>query len=98
MSVAQNETMKQLNFVTVLFLPLTFLAGYFGMNFEQFPSLKTSDTYFWYLATPITVVTVVVLLRQEISRRMWRMVWGKRFRRAERGGSMRSRGKDGTDV
>lgn len=92
MSVAQNETMKQLNFVTVLFLPLTFLAGYFGMNFEQFPSLKTSDAYFWYLATPITVVTIVVLLRQEISRRMWRVVWGERFRRAGNGGGRQARG------
>ncbi|MBM3944465.1 MAG: magnesium/cobalt transporter CorA [SAR202 cluster bacterium] len=42
----QNETMKLLAVVATTFLPLTLLAGIYGMNFENMPELSTRWGYF----------------------------------------------------
>jgi len=49
--------MRQLTTVTVIFLPLTFLAGYFGMNFSQDfwkVLIYNGPLYFWVIAIPTT--------------------------------------------
>ena len=42
----QNETMRVLSVVATIFLPLTLLAGIYGMNFEYMPELKVAWGYF----------------------------------------------------
>lgn len=80
----QNESMRQLTVVTCLFLPLTFLCGFFGMNFEDFPELKNSaNRYFWTIAVPSVVATMLFLMRDKI--------WRWTVRQADRGLIIRGR-------
>ncbi len=41
----QNEVMRILTIVSSIFIPLTFMAGIYGMNFEQMPELKQGMAY-----------------------------------------------------
>jgi magnesium transporter len=45
MSHRQNETMKVLTLVGSIFIPLTFIAGIYGMNFEYMPELQNRLGY-----------------------------------------------------
>jgi Mg2+ and Co2+ transporter CorA len=60
-SAFQNETMERLTFATIIFLPLTFLTGYFGQNFDPFPVLKNGTDYFWKWAVPAVLCTMIML-------------------------------------
>lgn len=41
-----NERMKVLTIVSTIFIPLTFIAGIYGMNFINMPELQMMDGYF----------------------------------------------------
>nr|XP_019048093.1 hypothetical protein I302_01858 [Kwoniella bestiolae CBS 10118]OCF27023.1 hypothetical protein I302_01858 [Kwoniella bestiolae CBS 10118] len=60
LSFQTNESMERLSIVTVVFLPLTFIASYFGMNFEDFPEIQQSVSYFWKVALPCTIAFFVI--------------------------------------
>ena len=60
-----NKVMKKLTVVSVVFLPLTFLVGVYGMNFENLPELKWrfGYGYFWMLVV-VVVGGLLALLRR----------------------------------
>lgn len=41
-----NEIMKVLTLMASIFIPLTFVAGIYGMNFENMPELRSKNGYF----------------------------------------------------
>lgn len=56
LSYRMNSVMKVLTVITTIFVPLTFLVGVYGMNFENMPELKWHYGYFWLLGFMLVVV------------------------------------------
>lgn len=59
-SFKTNEIMRLLTVVSIFFLPLNFLAGLYGMNFENMPELKAPHGYFVVLAIMLTVAISIL--------------------------------------
>lgn len=67
-SMRQNQVMQTLTIVTAIFMPLTLLAGWYGMNFSTMPEL----TYrYGYLIAVILAVVVVVAEIILFKRKKW---------------------------
>lgn len=60
LSNRMNEVMKVLTIISTIFIPLTFIVGVYGMNFEHMPELKWGHGYYliWgiMLALGLTMV------------------------------------------
>lgn len=63
-----NEIMKLLTLVSTVFIPLTFLAGIYGMNFETMPELKWRHGYF---ATWCVIIFIACCLIYYFYKRGW---------------------------
>ena len=50
-----NSVMKTLTIVSAIFIPLTFIAGVYGMNFDNMPELRTQTGYFWTLGGMVAI-------------------------------------------
>lgn len=69
----QNDSMKMLTVVATIFMPLTLLAGIYGMNFEYMPELKWHWAYFCVLG--IIVLAIIVMIWRFWARK-W-ITWGR---------------------
>ncbi|KAJ7785209.1 magnesium transporter [Mycena maculata] len=65
-----NEVMRRLMLVTVIFLPLSVLTGYCGMNFPAFflVNHNHSDWLYWAIALPIMAIVVPLFTAPDIQR------------------------------
>ncbi|MFC1850632.1 magnesium/cobalt transporter CorA [candidate division CSSED10-310 bacterium] len=55
-----NEIMKVLTIFAAIFIPLTFIAGIYGTNFEYLPELKFKFSYFIFWGVLISVAAVML--------------------------------------
>lgn len=57
-----NQIMRVLTIITAIFVPLSFLAGVYGMNFEYMPELKSHWGYFTLLGTMGSLATIMLFV------------------------------------
>lgn len=55
-----NSIMMTLTVITTIFMPLTFIVGVYGMNFENIPELHWKYGYFITLGVMAIIVTVMI--------------------------------------
>lgn len=66
-----NQIMKILTVVSAIFIPLTFIAGVYGMNFENMPELKYKHGYY-------TIIIVMFLIGIGLLSFFWKKGWLKK--------------------
>jgi len=60
LSYQLNKVMKVLAMISAIFIPLSFIAGIYGMNFENMPELTTSFGYFIVLGVMLSVAIIMI--------------------------------------
>ncbi|MFB7996808.1 CorA family divalent cation transporter [Streptomyces sp. NPDC056002] len=68
----QNGVINRLAIVSTIFLPLTFLSGFFGMNFTYLTDELESKVVFWLLAVGLQVAVLFVAFYVLHRTRIWR--------------------------
>lgn len=58
-SYKTNEIVRLLTVFSIFFLPLNFLAGVYGMNFENMPELKSDNGYYVVLGIMLSISIVL---------------------------------------
>ncbi|HEY0546308.1 MAG TPA: magnesium/cobalt transporter CorA [Pyrinomonadaceae bacterium] len=72
-----NDIMKVLTIFSAVMLPLTFIAGLYGMNFDNQPELHYQYSYFVVIGVMVFVALVMLFL-------FWRMGWiGKKAKKSK---------------
>lgn len=60
--IRQNQIMQLLTIITTIFMPLTLITGWYGMNFRNMPELSAPYAYGCVIAISVLVVIVEIIL------------------------------------
>jgi magnesium transporter len=66
-NLKMNNVIQLLTIVSSVFIPLTFIAGVYGMNFKHMPELETENGYFIVLGF-MALVALILLLYYKIKK------------------------------
>lgn len=63
-----NQVMRRLTAVSIVFMPLSFLAGVYGMNFHSLPELswEYGYAYFWLIAAAAVALILFLLKKSKM--------------------------------
>jgi len=67
MSTKLNEIMRVLTIISVIFIPITFLVGVYGTNFDNVPELHWRHGYLimWFIMVIITLLMLWFFRRKK---------------------------------
>jgi magnesium transporter len=68
LSHQMNGVMKVLAIISTIFIPLTFIAGIYGMNFENMPELQLTFGYPLVLSVMVLIAVIMLIV---FKRRRW---------------------------
>jgi len=62
-----NEVMKVLTIIATIFIPMTFLAGVYGMNFKYMPELgwRYAYLFFWIVVSVVLIAMIAYFKRKK---------------------------------
>ena len=65
---AMNQVVQTLTVISTIFIPLTFVVGIYGMNFDYIPELKWK---FGFYATLILMLLISILMLCWFKKKRW---------------------------
>ena len=74
----QSKAIMVFTIVTVIFLPLSFVSSYFGMNTADIRSTQQGQWIFWAVGISVTFCVAVIALLAAFKGQRWRRRWNER--------------------
>lgn len=83
-----GKAIRVFTFVTLLFLPLSFVSSFMGMNTKDVRDMEFSQTIFWMTGLPVTAVVITLAMvyayrGAEVGDWVWRRMHPRRRRRQQ---------------
>lgn len=81
---SNNKAIIVFTVVTIIFLPLSFVTSYLGMNTSDLREMKSGQTLFWAIGAPVAFVTFSVALMAAFYGTLTQRLTGKAWRGKEK--------------